>query len=78
MATEADAVDYLRQQVLTGRLSRADLLDACGNSRARLSELMAKRRAPSIEQIRRLHFICGLDASALLRPVAVDDRARKI
>ena len=63
-----DAVDYVRQCVIDRRVSRDDLMAVFGG-RARLSEAMNKKRGLSIEQIRRLHFDLGLDASALLRPV---------
>lgn len=63
-----DAVDYVRQCVIDRRVSRDDLMAVFGG-RSRLSEAMNKKRGLSIEQIRRLHFDLGLDASALLRPV---------
>lgn len=64
-----DAIDYLRQCVVDGRISRDDLMHAFGR-RSRLSEIMNKKRGLTVEQIRRLHFDIGLDASALLRPVS--------
>lgn len=64
-----DAVDYLQNCVVSGRIARGDLLHGFGGNRARMSEVMNKKRALSIEQIRRLHFDVGLDASALLRPI---------
>lgn len=65
-----DAVDYLRQCVIDGRVSRDDLLMVFGG-RPRLSEVMNKRRPLSIDHIRRAHFDLGLDASALLTPVKI-------
>ena len=66
-----DAVDYLRDRVISGDLSRAQLLAAFGGNRARLSEVMAKRRGLALEHIRRLRFDAGLDADMLLRPVEI-------
>ena len=65
-----DAVDYLRQCVLDGRVSRDDLMHAFG-SRSRLSEIMNKRRGLTTDQIRRLRFDIGLDADMLLKPVRI-------
>lgn len=64
-----DAVDYVIEQCASGRVTREQLLDVFGGSRARMSEAMNKKRGLSVNQIRRLHFDLGLDASALLRPV---------
>lgn len=67
-----DAVDYLRDLVVGGRITRDDLLAVFGGSRSRLSEVMNKRRGLSLEQIRRLHFDLGCDAEALLEPVQIE------
>ncbi len=67
-----DAVDYLRSLVVAGKLSRDDLLAAFGGNRARLSEIMAKRRPLALEHIRRLRFDIGCDADMLLQPVQIE------
>ena len=72
-----DAVDYLRSLVVDGKLSRDDLLAALGGNRARLSEIMAKRRGLALEHIRRLRFDVGLDADMLLRPVQIDNPIKR-
>lgn len=69
-----DAVDYLRACAIDGRVTRDQLLAVFGGSRARLSEVMNKKRGLSVDQIRRAHFDLGLDASALLRPVTAETR----
>lgn len=66
-------MDYLRECVVDGRVSRDDLMHAFGGSRSRLSEIMSKQRGLSVKQIRRLHFDLGLDASALLQPIGPCD-----
>lgn len=66
-----DAVDYLRRCALDGTVSRDELLAVFGGLRSRLSEVMNKRRGLSLEQVRRLHFDLGLDASKLLVEVKI-------
>ncbi len=61
-----DAIDYLTQCVVEGRITRDDLMHAFGR-RSRMSEIMNRKRGMTLDQIRRLHFDCGLDASALLQ-----------
>ncbi len=72
-----DAVDYLRQLVIDGKLSRDELLSAFGGNRARLSEVMAKRRGLALDHIRRLRFETGLDADMLLRPVQIENPIKR-
>ena len=72
-----DAVDYLRARVMDGTLSRKQLLAAFGGSRARLSEIMAKRRGLAVEHIRRLRFDAGLDADMLLQPVQISNPIKR-
>ena len=69
-----DAVDYLRDLVARGELSRDILISAFDGSRARLSEAMNKKRGISLNQIRRLHFDHGLDATELLKPVKINGK----
>lgn len=68
-----DAIDYVRQCVADGLIDRDELIEAFNGSRSRMSQAMLKRRGLSVEQIRRLHFDHGLDASALLVPVGPCD-----
>lgn len=72
-----DAVDYLRDLVVRGQLSRSQLLAAFDGNRARMSEVMAKRRGLALAHIRRLRFDAGLDADMLLRPVQVDNPIKR-
>lgn len=72
-----DAVDYLRGLVVSGEISRCQLLAAFGGNRARLSEVMAKRRGLALDHIRRLRFDCGLDADMLLRPVQIENPIKR-
>jgi len=72
-----DAVDYLRARVRDGTLSRDQLLAAFGGNRARLSEIMNKRRGLAVEHIRRLRFDVGLDADMLLRPVQINNPIKR-
>jgi antitoxin component HigA of HigAB toxin-antitoxin module len=61
-----DAIDYITQCVVAGLITRDDLMHAFGR-RSRMSEIMNRKRKMTLEQVRRLHFDCGLDASILLR-----------
>lgn len=72
-----DAVDYLRGLVVEGKLSRDELLAAEGGNRARLSEVMNKRRGLALDHIRRLRFDFRLDADMLLRPVTIDNPIKR-
>lgn len=72
-----DAVDYLRSCVVNGQIGRDDLLHAFGGNRARLSEVMAKRRGLALNHIRRLRFDTGLDADMLLRPVKIEQPIKR-
>jgi antitoxin component HigA of HigAB toxin-antitoxin module len=72
-----DAVDYLRDCVVSGRLSRQELLAAFGGRRSRLSEIMNKRRALSIDHIRYLRLTLRLDADMLLRPVNIENPIKR-
>lgn len=72
-----DAVDYLRQCVVSGQLSRDELLSAFGGNRARLSEVMNKRRGLALDHIRRLRFDVGLDPDMLLRPVQIENPIKR-
>lgn len=77
MRRVVDAVDYLRALVLDGKLSRDELLAAFGGNRARLSEIMAKRRGLALDHIRRLRFDCGLDPDKLLLPVTIEQPVKR-
>lgn len=61
----SDAIDYITECVVAGRLTRDDLMHAFGR-RSRMSEIMNRKRGLNLDQIRRLHFDLGLDASRLL------------
>ena len=64
-----DAVDYLQDCVMTGRITRDDLMEVVNGNRSRISEIMNKKRNLSLNQIRRLYFDHGLDPDMLLRPI---------
>lgn len=52
---------------LISRLSKEQLIDVFG-TRARVWEVRNRKRAISIDQIRKLHFEYGLSASLLIAP----------
>ena len=55
-------------------LSRKDLEPMIG-TRARVAEVMNRRRSLSIDMIRRLHDQLGISAEVLIRPTREDEAA---
>ena len=65
-----DPIDALRYHMDSRGLSRRDLEPYLG-SRARVAEVLNRRRALSVEMIRKLHDGLGISADVLIRPYAV-------
>ena len=63
----ADPVEAIKFRMEQQGLSRKDLERYLG-SRARVSEVLNRRRHPSVEMIRRLHRGLGIPAEVLLEP----------
>ena len=72
---QADPVEAIKFRMEQQGLSRKDLERYIG-SRARVSELLNRRRRPSIEMIRRLHRGLGIPAEVLLQPYPLRGRRR--
>lgn len=74
--TAPEPVELIKAHMeLTGR-SQSDLAALFG-SRSRASEVLKKKRALSVDMIRKLHKEWGLPADCLLEPYHLDDRAPK-
>ena len=69
-----DPVDALLYHLESRGLSRRDLEPYLG-SRARLAEVLNRRRPLTITMIRRLHDGLGLPAEVLIQPYALRGRA---
>lgn len=67
-------IDALLYHMESRGLTRRDLEKFLG-SRARVSEVLNRRRALTIEMIRRLHTGLGISAEVLIRPYAVHESA---
>ncbi len=65
-----DPIEALRYHMESRGLSRRDLEPYLG-SRARVAEVLNRRRALSVEMIRKLHDGLGISADVLIRPYAV-------
>lgn len=65
-AEPPDPVDAIRYGMERGGYTQADLGRLLG-SRSRASEVLAKRRPLTLEQIRRLHAEWGIPAASLLK-----------
>ena len=65
-----DPVEALRYYMASRGLSRADLEPYIG-SRARVSEVLNRKRPLSLEMIRRLNGGLGIQADILIRPYSV-------
>ena len=63
-------IDALRYHMETHGLTRRDLEPYLG-SRARIAEILNRRRPLTIEMIRKLHAGLGISAEVLIRPYAV-------
>jgi HTH-type transcriptional regulator/antitoxin HigA len=65
-----DPIEALLYHMESRGLSRRDLEPYLG-SRARVAEVLNRRRALSMEMIRKLHDGLGISADVLIRPYAV-------
>ncbi len=65
-----DPIDALVYHMESRGLTRKDLEPMLG-SRARVAEVLNRRRPLTIEMIRRLHDACGIPAEVLIRPYPV-------
>ena len=63
-------IDALRYHMESRGLTRRDLEPFIG-SRARVAEVLNRRRALTIEMIRKLHEGLGISAEVLIRPYSV-------
>lgn len=66
-----DAIQFRMEQL---GLTRKDLEPLIG-TRARVAEVMNRRRSLSIDMIRRLHKHWGISADVLIRPTREDEAA---
>ena len=62
-----DPIEAIRHHLESRGLSRADLEPYIG-SRARVSEILSRKRPLSLEMIRRLHAGLGIPAEVLIQP----------
>ena len=67
---EPDPVEAIKYYMESRELSRADLEPYIG-SRARVAEVLNRKRALSLNMIRRLYAGLGIPAEVLVRPYAV-------
>jgi HTH-type transcriptional regulator/antitoxin HigA len=65
-----DPIDALLYHMESRELTRRDLEPFLG-SRARVAEVLNRRRALTIEMIRKLHEGLGISAEVLIRPYSV-------
>jgi len=71
----ADPIEAIKFRMEQQGLSRKDLERYIG-SRARVSEVLNRRRRPSVEMIRRLNTGLGIPAEVLLRPYRLKRKGR--
>ncbi len=69
-----DPIEALLYHMESRGLTRRDLEPYLG-SRARVAEILNRRRALTIDMIRRLHTGLGLPAEILIQPYALQERA---
>jgi len=69
-----DPIDAIQFRMEQQGLTRKDLEPLIG-SRARVAEVMNRKRALSIEMIRRLHEHLGISADVLIRPTRANEAA---
>ena len=62
-----DSIDAIRFRIEQQGMSRKDLEELIG-TRTRVAEVLNRRRALSINMIRRLHERLGISAEVLIRP----------
>ena len=63
-----DAIEAIKFRMEQQGLDRKDLADILG-SRARVAEVLNRRRGLSINMIRRLHEKLGISVEVLIRPI---------
>ena len=69
-----DPIEAIQFRIEQLGLTRKDLEPLIG-TRARVAEVMNRRRSLSIEMIRRLHEQLGISAEVLIRPTREDEAA---
>ena len=69
-----DPIEAIQFRMEQQGLSRKDLEPLLG-TRARVAEIMNRRRSLSIEMIRRLHMQLGISAEVLIRPTRDNEAA---
>jgi HTH-type transcriptional regulator/antitoxin HigA len=69
-----DPIEAIRFRMESQGLTRKDLEPMIG-SRARVAEVLNRKRSLSIEMIRRLHKGLGISAEVLIRPTRHDEAA---
>lgn len=69
-----DPIEALRYHLESRGLTRRDLEPFLG-SRARVAEILNRKRSLTIEMIRRLHEGLGVPAEILIRPYPLDRKA---
>ncbi len=69
-----DPIDALLYHMESRGLTRRDLEPYLG-SRARIAEVLNRRRSLTIEMIRKLHAGLGISADVLIRPYAIRSSA---
>jgi HTH-type transcriptional regulator / antitoxin HigA len=69
-----DPIEAIRFRMEQQGLSRKDIEPLIG-SRARVAEVMNRKRSLSIDMIRRLHDVLGISAEVLIRPTRGEDAA---
>lgn len=69
-----DPIEAIRFRMEQRGLSRKDLEPMIG-ARARVAEVLNRRRGLSIDMIRRLHDQLGISAEVLIRPTRRDEAA---
>jgi HTH-type transcriptional regulator / antitoxin HigA len=72
-----DPVEAIRYYMESRGLSRTDL-EAYIGSRARVSEVLNRKRALSIEMIRKLHNELGIPADVLIQPYSLQSSSRPV
>jgi len=69
-----DPIEAIRFRMEQQGITRKDLEPLIG-TRARVAEVMNRRRSLSIEMIRRLHDRLGISADVLIRPTPIEKAA---
>jgi HTH-type transcriptional regulator / antitoxin HigA len=69
-----DPIEAIQFRMEQQSLSRKDIEPLIG-SRARVAEVMNRKRSLSIDMIRRLHDVLGISAEVLIRPTRAENKA---